>query len=139
MVSTEKENLQEAFCYELCDYPPTLFEKRNVLLKENMPVLANAIWDKVGSVSEGGKKHIDHEKPTYVFDGGALLHKIPWDVGKTYSAICQSYVSHLRRYGKPVIVFDGYKSGPAPKAGMQTWHTATMSAQSVQFNENMSQ
>ncbi|XP_066965689.1 uncharacterized protein [Macrobrachium rosenbergii] len=68
MVSTQKESLQGAFWYELCVYPPALFEKRNVLLKADKPGLANAIWDKVKSVSEDEQKHIETGNPTYVLD-----------------------------------------------------------------------
>lgn len=137
MVSTHKESLHEAFGYELCGYPPALFEKRNVLLKANKPALANAIWDKVGGISKDEEKRIEAGKPSYVLDGGALLHRIPWDTGKTYKDICESYVSHVKKYGTPVIVFDGYQSGPTPKDGTQARRTGVKSAPSVQFDENM--
>lgn len=89
-------------------------------------------------MTEDEQKHIESGKPTYVLDWGALLHKIPWDIDKTYKAICQSYVSHVKKYGKPVIVLDSYQTGPTPKDGMQARHTATKSAVPVQFNEGMS-
>ena len=59
------------------------------------------------------------------------------DIGRTYNSICQRYVSHVRKYGKPVIVFDGYQSGPTPKDGTQASRTAFKLTLSVHFNESM--
>lgn len=137
MVSTQKESLRQAFCHELCSYPPALFESRNVLLPANKPVLANAIWAVVGDVSDDQKKNIKTGQLKYVLDGGALLHKIPWDIGKSYRTICQSYISYVEKYGNPVIVFDGYQSGPTPKDCTQTRRKGTKQSVSVQFNEDM--
>jgi len=136
MVSTQKESIQDAFGYELCGYPPALFEKRNELLKANKPALANALWDLAGDPSDE-QTHMEIATFQFVLDGGALLHKIPWETGKTYNAICQNYVAHVKRYGNPVIVFDGYQSGPTPKDGTHRRRIGTKQAQGVQFHENM--
>ncbi len=56
----------------------------------------------------------------YVLDGGALLHRILWTRGSTYDEICEQYVKYVQRhYGKLVVVFDGYLSGPSTKDATQ--------------------
>ena len=32
----------------------------------------------------------------YVLDGGALLQRLPWKRGMTYSAICDLHVKHVK-------------------------------------------
>ena len=32
----------------------------------------------------------------YVLDGGALLQRLPWKSGMTYSAICDLHVKHVK-------------------------------------------
>uniref|UniRef100_A0A0L8HWL4 Uncharacterized protein n=1 Tax=Octopus bimaculoides TaxID=37653 RepID=A0A0L8HWL4_OCTBM len=51
---------------------------------------------------------------TYVLDGGALLHRIPWQLGKTYKILqdCTRYVT--KHYGQAVVVFD-YEVGLSTK------------------------
>jgi len=52
----------------------------------------------------------------YVLDGGALLHRIPWNSGETYEGISSHYVRYVGdRYGNAVIVFDGYVSAPSTR------------------------
>ena len=52
----------------------------------------------------------------YILDGGALLHRIPWQRGTTYDDICQHYCRYVScHYGMPTIVFDGYQDGPSTK------------------------
>ena len=54
----------------------------------------------------------DSENTTYVLDGGALLHRLFWNLPAAYSSIMEQYFTYiLRKYGNHVhIVFDGYKS-----------------------------
>lgn len=68
IAATQKDMLAEAFKYELCWYPPALFQTRTVFLPANKPQLAKAIWKAVphNDVPEGDM--------LYVLDGGALLH-----------------------------------------------------------------
>ena len=48
----------------------------------------------------------------YMVDGGALLHRVCWNLPATYSKIVDQYSSYVeRKYGSEVyIVFDGYMS-----------------------------
>ena len=45
-----------------------------------------------------------------VLDGGSLLHRIVWNRGSTFESILNAYTNYVnRKYGKPVVVFDGYQ------------------------------
>ena len=47
----------------------------------------------------------------YVLDGGALLHRIPWNKGSKFSEILKTYSDYvLNKYGEAIVVFDGYES-----------------------------
>ena len=46
----------------------------------------------------------------YVLDGGSLLHRISWAKDKTYCETAKS-----SRYGRAIVIFDGYGSGPSTK------------------------
>lgn len=116
IISTQKDNLEDAFCYELCAFPPALFECRNILLKANKSILASAIWELAPPISEEERKCMNSSPVKYVLDGGALLHRIQWEIGQTYDTICQKYVSYvIKRYKQPIVIFDGYDCGPTPK------------------------
>ncbi|GBM13489.1 hypothetical protein AVEN_40425-1 [Araneus ventricosus] len=51
------------------------------------------------------------ENPSYVLDGGDLLHRVHWPSPATYGDVCNAYLDYVNRnYGKNVIVaFDGYE------------------------------
>ena len=45
----------------------------------------------------------------YVLDGGALLHKIPWQKRSTFLMIIVKYIEYVKNhYNCPIIIFDGY-------------------------------
>ena len=78
--------------YELCSYPPSLFDSSLMLLKPQKPALADAIWAKLPSDATGPKGEVQ-----YVLDGGALLHQIPWPRGfPKYGEICDMYCQYVR-------------------------------------------
>ena len=44
-----------------------------------------------------------------MFDGGALIYRIPWTLGSTYGTIIEKYVNYvIKKHGQATIVFDGY-------------------------------
>ena len=46
-----------------------------------------------------------------VVNSGMLLHKLPWQIGNTFSSVLDSYVKHVDGMGKGIhIIFDGYLS-----------------------------
>ena len=70
------QSLDDIFNYELCSYPPSLFDSSLMRLKPQKPALADAIWAKLSSDATGPKDEVQ-----YVLDGGAVLHRIPWPRG----------------------------------------------------------
>ena len=91
--------------YELCTFPPALFESKGLLNEPQKATLADALWSTV--------QNQDVSIPTqakYILDGGSLLHSIPWKTGSTFSSLLQAYTGYvLRKHGKAVVVFDGYQ------------------------------
>ncbi|XP_032226841.1 uncharacterized protein LOC5502659 [Nematostella vectensis] len=69
------------FEYEMCSFPPLLFDSSLLLRKAKKPVLADAIWVRT-------KDHQTSQPPSrpihYVLDGGSLLHRIPWPRNETF-------------------------------------------------------
>ena len=103
----------ELFEYELCGYPPALFDRYELPREANKPQIADAVWEVTKSV----QTKVPSDKTHFVIDGGALLQQIPWQHGVTYDHICKTYVQYVERhYGKQVtIVFDSYQHGPLTK------------------------
>ena len=74
----------------------------------------------------------------YTLDGGALLHRIPWNDGSTYEEIWQQNVTYVdHHYSKPAVVFDGYKSGPITKDSTQQRRAGKHPGAAVQFSRSM--
>ena len=52
----------------------------------------------------------------YVMSCGALIQRIPWPRGFTYDGIGKLYADYVtHRYGRAVIVFDGYRDEASVK------------------------
>ena len=73
IVARVTDNLKDVFKYELCSYPPALFDSTQLLREPQKPVLANAIWALLTPDTTGITGEV-----RYVLHGGALLHRIPW-------------------------------------------------------------
>ena len=63
------DNLEDVFKYELCSYPPALFDSAQLLREPQKPVPANAIW----ALLPPDRPDITGEVQ-YVLDGGAASH-----------------------------------------------------------------
>ena len=110
-VGTKNGELQNVFDHELCHYPPALFDSVNAIRPTTKSSLADALW-----CSEAEKLPGPSETVHYVLDGGALLHRIPWTRGATYDQVFeQYYVYVIRKYGRVIVVFDGYSDKPSTK------------------------
>ena len=110
---TRNDQLEEIFQFELCSYPPAIFEAIYVMRSANKPALADAIWALVPKYVVGPTG-----QSQYVLDGGSLVHRIPWQRGTTYNDICRRYTNYItRRYGHAIIVFDGYHEELSTKYG----------------------
>ena len=95
IASRSVDNKEEAFTYELCSYPPALFDKNQMLREPQKSVLADALWAKVPALSDTTEPTGDIQ---YVLDGGALLHRIPWPRGSpTYRELFLLYCNYVTR------------------------------------------
>ena len=93
--------------YELCSYPPALFESPNFLRQAQKSILADTIWS-LTSTSSPEINAPNYNAAQYVLDGGALLQHISWIKGGTYQDVFSTYCDYVKKYGKAVVVFDGY-------------------------------
>ena len=133
-------NIQDVFQFELCAYPPTLFESVNLPNKADKPPLAKAIKKEVNdngstqleflthkeecpmttfAILEQNEIPIEIEYPrhTFLIDGGSLLYRLKWDKYKTVQEFIDSHCKFVKnQYGEnAVIVFDGYSDKPSTK------------------------
>ncbi|KAG1681449.1 hypothetical protein GQR58_011839 [Nymphon striatum] len=106
----------EVMKYELCPYPLSLFEAKNILHQPNKPQLAEAIKNYATTKSDNAVNQTVPGTDHYVLDGGSLIHRLKWTEGFTYISIADEYASFtVRHYGKATVVFDGYEAGPSTK------------------------
>lgn len=129
----QTDNLEDVFQYELCSYPPALFESKWTPRLANKASLADTLWK-----SMPGDMPVPTGEALYILDGGALLHRVPWQRGLTYDEICQQYVRYVgNHYGSPTIVFDGYSEGPSTKDATQQRRAAACIGATVNFSGSM--
>ena len=99
------QDLEAVFKYELCSYPPALFESAFLFREAQKPVLADAIWSLLQTLNIPAVSG----QVQYVLDGGALLQHIPSKKGVIYSEILGTYTEYVtRKYGHAIVVFDDY-------------------------------
>ena len=132
-VGDRTDNLAEIFQYELCSYPPALFENKSTPRLANKASLGDTLWKLMPPdmpVPQGDVQ--------YILDGGAFLHRIPWNRGSAYDEICQQYIRYVdSHYGRPTVVFDGYLSGPSTKDPTQQRRAGILVGATVQFSGSM--
>ncbi|KAK7111484.1 hypothetical protein V1264_011106 [Littorina saxatilis] len=113
-VQPDEFDLPSSFEFELTSPPASLFEPSGLLRESHKSTLVDAIATAVKGETllpgeEDASEHV-------ILDGGSLLHKVPWRKLETFGNICKMYADYInRRYRNPVIVFDGYDSGPTTK------------------------
>ena len=101
-----------------------MFEAKDRLLKVVKSQLAAVIWSELPLESP----------PSH---GGALLRRIPWQLGDTYGKILQDYGNYVtKHYGQAVVVFDGYEAGPSTKDSTYQRQTGC-EGRKVTFNLSM--
>ena len=129
---SQENDLANVLCYELCSFPPALFESKDMLLEADKPNLAAAIWSAMPS------KDPPEHNFKYVLDGGALVQRIPWQVGDTYDKILKSYIGYVtKHYGQPVVVFDDYSDGPSTKDCTHLRQGGGVEGRKIRFTANM--
>ena len=84
------DSMEDVFRYELCSYPPALFDSSLLLREPQKPQLASAIWARLPPDLPGITGEVQ-----YVLDGGALIQRIPWTRGATYKDICTMYTEYV--------------------------------------------
>lgn len=85
LANVDDVNVKDTLKYELCAYPPSLFESTTMLRKADKSQLAMTIRKYVDSklVADGIPVPC-MQSEQYVLDGGSLLHRIPWHKGDTF-------------------------------------------------------
>ena len=74
----------------------------------------------------------------FVVDGGSLLHHLTWKKDSSYSNIIQCYKRFVTNtYGKCLVVFDGYTSGPSTKYMTHRRRDNKKHSLTVNFTEDM--
>lgn len=126
-------DLTEVFRYELCSYPPAMFESPQMMRPANKAILADSLWS---SVIEAAPKPPDQAQ--FVLDGGALLHRIPWTKGSSWDDILKMYTTYvINRYGRATVVFDGYLDTPSTKDSTHTRRSGGCIGSAVHFDVTM--
>ena len=109
-----------------------MFDSPGLLLETQKSTLAGFIWTNFGiedSTVPSGVK--------YVIDGGALLHRIPWERGTTFRSIIKKYTDYVQRqYGQAMVIFDGYDSASTKDMTHQRCHKGKMGTK-VSFTLDM--
>lgn len=99
---------REFFNYELSPLPTLLFDHSTRLLrKTDKSSLAKSLYSmNVNEVQRSSSQ--DSTSTSYVLDGGALIHQLPWSASATLGDVIKQHGSYVdRRYGKVTIIFDG--------------------------------
>jgi len=105
MLVDRADDMTNCFEYELTPEPTSLF-KDGLMRKPNKAQLGREL------IKESEILRESNENTIYVLDGGALLHRVFWNLPATYTKIMEQYCTYIsKKYGNHVhIVFDGYKS-----------------------------
>lgn len=99
------EQLAEIFHYELCTYPPSLFDEAGLMRKGNKSSIVKVLAPKANEISNEKSKG-----ECIIVDGGHLLHRVVWQRPATFRTICEQYTRYvLTHFGKCTVIFDGYE------------------------------
>lgn len=86
-IARDTDKLPDQFRYELTPEPTSLF-KDGKMRKATKSTLHNFLLDSITS-----KRDVDAE--ACVIDGGALLHKVMWPFGASYSKVIDQYINFI--------------------------------------------
>ena len=105
--------------YELCGYPPALFDNPNIMRQPNKATLGDELWKMLGEDLQFSTTLSSFPRNVrFVLDGGSFLQRLqaPWKRGTTFEAVIYTYVNFVNNhYPESVVVFNGYCSGPSTK------------------------
>ena len=102
-------HIHTLFSYELCSYPPALFDAHGYMRVGDKSALFTALVKQ--DSSHPPSTHASSSHPDHVVDCGLLLHKVPWPQNATYGDIVKLYVKYAHRhYGAngTTVVTDRY-------------------------------
>ena len=121
------------FKYELCTVPSALLEPSGLMRRADKLKLAKSLLNMLDYTNLELSHNVE-----YVLDGSALLQRLPWKRGMTYSAICDLYVDYVKsNYKNAIVVFDGYEGGPTTKDTAHFRRTRGCTSTPVKFTEDM--
>ena len=104
-VAKREKDEEQYFDHELTTEPMALF-KNGLMRKPDKPALRKALLKEEDVISIDKMR----DECMFVVDGGALLHRVCWIKGMSFSEIGKLYVDYTRKhYGEATVVFDGYK------------------------------
>ena len=133
LAAKSAHDVKVVFKYELCSYPPALFESLFLLREAQKPVLADAMWVLLQSTDIVGVNGVVQ----YMLYGGALLQHIPWKKGATYDEILSMYAEYVtKKYGQAIVLFDGYLNSSIKDTTHQRCLKSKLGA-TISFTENM--
>ena len=91
------DDMEVIFKFELCSYPPVLFDSSLMLFQSHKPALADAIW---AMTIESSDVTAPQGRLQFFLDGVVLIHRINWPRGCTRN-ICALYCNYVdQKYGK---------------------------------------
>ena len=103
-VCTEAE-VEEAFTFDLAQFPSSLFNDNGTLRTVTKADLANSL--KLTTVSGA-----EPEKLKIVLDGGLLFYTVQWEKGISYGDVVRCYLAYVKKHfpdpEETFIIFDGY-------------------------------
>lgn len=130
VAAKEPDSLNKALTFELSPQPPALFDKNLFMREAQKAQLADTLASWVTQCDLPSNVH-------YILDGGALLHRIPWQKGASFKAIFQVYVDYLKKhFSGAIICFDGYL-GSSTKDMTHMRRTKGKSSPTISFTEDM--
>ena len=139
LANSSKLTLSDCIKYELCSYPPALFESPSMLCKANKPELKKAIQEYITPELLEPSLAAEHLEETekYILDGGSLLHKIAWVNNTQYIDIAKQYTSYvICNYDNASVIFDGYPDKPTSK-DMTHSRRKTVTSPTIDFHDDM--
>ena len=108
IISEREIKIEDSLAFELTPLPLCFFQEDQCMRKPNKSLLGNYLKSLVDTPD-----CIDVD--ITIIDGGSLLYKIPWEIGKSYGDISISYLRYVKSLGykgQIIVVFDGYNNSP---------------------------
>lgn len=83
-----EEEKEAAFCYELCQRAPSLFDQNGLIREANSSALLKLLLSKTRNTVHSGFIE-ELSNVVYVLEGDWLINKISWQINETFVTICE--------------------------------------------------